>query len=114
MPTYGFDLSIVGDVVKRNRERKGMTQDKLAEVFGVDSSYISKIENGDGLSLSLMIGIAEELDFSLEELRPHRANKRELDLFLETNSLNDKVFKIFLATGRSGVQAYREALLTED
>lgn len=36
----------IGEILKRVRREKGMTQDKLAELSGVSASHISQIEHG--------------------------------------------------------------------
>jgi transcriptional regulator with XRE-family HTH domain len=37
---------LVGKNVKRIRERKGLTQEKLAEISGFSQQYISSLEKG--------------------------------------------------------------------
>jgi transcriptional regulator with XRE-family HTH domain len=42
----GFERSIIGKRIKRSREEVGLTQERFAEIIGVSSAYISKIERG--------------------------------------------------------------------
>jgi transcriptional regulator with XRE-family HTH domain len=42
----GFDYSVIGKRIKKAREDKGLTQEKLAEHLDVSNAYISKIERG--------------------------------------------------------------------
>lgn len=37
---------VLGNNVRRLRTEAGMPQDKLAELMGVDQSYVSHLENG--------------------------------------------------------------------
>ena len=40
----GFPIDRFGDVLLRVRERKGMTQSKLAQLANIDHSYVSRLE----------------------------------------------------------------------
>ncbi len=53
------------------RKRKGLTQEKLAEIVGLSRNHISKIEAmniNSSLSLDALFDIAEALDISAERL----------------------------------------------
>ncbi|GGG67411.1 helix-turn-helix domain-containing protein [Paenibacillus radicis (ex Gao et al. 2016)] len=41
-----FDYGIIGRRIKKAREKKGLTQERLAEELDVSNAYISKIERG--------------------------------------------------------------------
>jgi transcriptional regulator with XRE-family HTH domain len=41
-----FDYELIGNRIKKAREVKGLTQEKLAEQLDVSNAYISKIERG--------------------------------------------------------------------
>jgi transcriptional regulator with XRE-family HTH domain len=41
-----FDYEILGKRIKKSREAKGLTQEKLAEKLDVSNAYVSKIERG--------------------------------------------------------------------
>ncbi len=43
----------IGQLIKRLREIKGLSQNKLAEASGIDRSYISQLEGGKTSSISL-------------------------------------------------------------
>lgn len=59
----------IGRSIKKKREDKGLTQEKLAELTGMSVAHISNIENAHTkLSLTTLILIANELDSSLDEL----------------------------------------------
>jgi transcriptional regulator with XRE-family HTH domain len=58
------DLARFGEVIRAARERKGWSQDRLAEVLGVDQSLISHYERGKSLpgwQLALKLFVALEL-----------------------------------------------------
>ena len=41
-----MNLYVTGNIIKELREKKGITQSKLAEVLGVSSKAVSKWETG--------------------------------------------------------------------
>lgn len=58
-----------GELLKEHRLRKRLSQRGLADIAGVDKSYISRLEKGKRkvLSRSLTLKIAKLLDLSQEE-----------------------------------------------
>jgi len=60
----GFDYGLIGKRIRKAREDKGLTQEKLAEKLDVSNAYISKIERGKAAvnlnRLSQICGILEE------------------------------------------------------
>lgn len=67
---------LVGRNVKRLREKKGLTQEKLAEISGFSQQYISGLEQGRRnptvvtlYELSIALGTNH-----VELVRPQRAN----------------------------------------
>lgn len=64
-----MDTYITGTAIKSLRERKGMTQAKLAEIIGVSSKTVSKWETAKGLpDITLIEPLAEALSVSVMEL----------------------------------------------
>ena len=64
-----LDYTIIGTRIKEARRAKHWTQAKLAEISGVEPSYISHIERAvTKLSLPTLMSIANALNVSLEEL----------------------------------------------
>lgn len=59
---------MLGDKVRKYRREKGLSQERLGELVGFSQSKISKIENGDGDSLSDLRLIAKALEIPIEEL----------------------------------------------
>lgn len=50
MEVNDMDKYVTGEIIKRLREEKKMTQSKLAEVLQVSDKAVSKWGNGQGLS----------------------------------------------------------------
>jgi transcriptional regulator with XRE-family HTH domain len=69
MPKRHRALTAFGLAVRRTREAKGLTQEKLAERADLDSTYISGIERGvRNASLLSLVRVAKGLGVSLSEL----------------------------------------------
>lgn len=55
--------------IKKYRTEKGLTQEKLSEITGISSDYLSEIERGKkSPSLKRLILIAQALELTLSEL----------------------------------------------
>ena len=55
--------------LKLARERKGLTQEELANKINISRAYLSHIESGNhGPSLKVAVKIAKELGMKVEEL----------------------------------------------
>lgn len=55
--------------LKKLRKQKGLTQEKLAELAGLDYSYLNMIESGKkNPTLKLIAKLARVLEVPLEEL----------------------------------------------
>lgn len=64
-----IDYVALGQEIKKCREKKQMTQEKLAENVGLSSTHISNIETAHTkVSLTSLVVIANELCVSLDEL----------------------------------------------
>lgn len=60
---------VIGFILKRIREIKGITQQKLAVESDTDTSWLSRIENGHGkVSLEKVEQIARALGVSLYDI----------------------------------------------
>ena len=64
-----LNYTILGDNIRICRERKGLTQEKLAELAGLSTKHISKIELGKiNIKIETLIKIANSLDVSTDIL----------------------------------------------
>ncbi len=62
-----IDYKELGKNIKKIRQSKGFTQDKLAEIVGCNTSHISNIENNyTKVSLNLLFAIANALNTSID------------------------------------------------
>lgn len=72
---------LLGLRIKEYRELRKFTQDKLAEMVGIDPKHLSRIENGRNYpSLETLEKILENLDVTYEEIFnfQHLVSKKEL------------------------------------
>ena len=68
---YEREFRLIGAKIAYYRKCKGLTQERLAEMIGVSSRYISAIETGrnDGaVSLKVLLNIAEKLGVRLNKI----------------------------------------------
>ena len=69
MVTEMVDYREIGSRIRTARLRKGMTQERLAELSGVGTPHISHIETGNTIpSLKIFVAIINALDCSADEL----------------------------------------------
>lgn len=65
----GYDLSACGGRIRQLRKTYGYTQEGLADLLGIDRSYLSRIEAGTkGCSVDLFIALADVFHTSLDHL----------------------------------------------
>lgn len=65
----------IGDALRNIREKKGYSQDELAEIMNINRSTISKIENGKfNISLDYLSKFSWFLDFEFQ-LKETKNNK---------------------------------------
>lgn len=71
-----IDYSIIGAKIRELRKAKGITQERLGELSGIEPSNISHIERGVAkLSLPTLISIANALEATLDEIVYGNLNK---------------------------------------
>ena len=64
-----MDQVKIGAFLKQLRNEKGLSQEKLAEVFGVSSRSVSRWENGRTMpDISIIIELADYYDIDIREL----------------------------------------------
>ena len=84
---------LLGLRVKEFRKQKKLTQEKLAEIIGVDNGYISKLEVGQNFtSITTLEKIANVLGVELYELFRY-TNSKSKDFKEEINTIYDKLNK---------------------
>jgi DNA-binding XRE family transcriptional regulator len=63
------ERKMLGQTIRRTREKKNMTQEQLAERAHINVSYLAKIENGYvNTTLRYLIKIARSLGISVKDL----------------------------------------------
>lgn len=63
------NFTAIGDKIKNRRTKLGLSQEQLAELCGITSSYVGHIERGSRkLSLNTAISISAVLGISLDYL----------------------------------------------
>ncbi len=74
--------------IKEFRERNGFTQDKLAEMVGIDPKHLSRIENGKNYpSIETLEKLAANLNATFEDLF-------QFSHILDKNNLIDKTIRL--------------------
>ena len=94
-----INYETLGKTIKHFRLKKGYSQERLAEICDLSPSYLSYIETGKKrITLSLLIKIANELDFTFK-ICPNnkifnRLGRVETDIvnLLTDCNLKEKIF----------------------
>ncbi len=63
-----MDYYNIGEKIREERKKIGMTQEDLAEKVGISVNFVSLIENGKNMSLDTMIRIANTFNVSVDYL----------------------------------------------
>lgn len=64
-----LDYEVIGVKIRELRKAKGWTQERLAELAGIEPSNLSHIERAaTKLSLPTLVGIANALEATLDEI----------------------------------------------
>ncbi len=67
----------IGSSIRRNRQKKGLTQEELAEAAGLSLKMVQKLEGGQkGVRMETVIRIAETLEVSLGSLADTQEDER--------------------------------------
>ena len=59
-----LDMFLIGDVIKRARQEKNLTQEDLGKLVGVQKAQISRIENGKNLTFATVIRLFKAMGVS--------------------------------------------------
>jgi len=94
------EISHIPAAIIYHRKKKGWNQEKLAEESGLKQTTISKMENGESITLENLIKVANALDVSLDELTDRKdhllkveesiaqyANNPDIDYLKEINTM---------------------------
>jgi transcriptional regulator with XRE-family HTH domain len=63
---------LMGQNLKRMREERGWSQEKLAEMIDTDRRYISAVENGRGIGKSLLDRLCRVFDVTEDAFTPQQ------------------------------------------
>ena len=108
-PVRKLNLNTFGQAVQGARMEKGMTQQELADKYGVNERTISMIESKSPLlSLQLFYEIATEFDLSVDEFFYPTKTAEISSQRRQLNALLDKLSPDKLAV----VEATAKAVLT--
>lgn len=67
MGKYELDFQTIGKNIQSERQKKGITQEAMAEALGISKAYVSQIETGvKHASITNYVAIAHELEISLD------------------------------------------------
>ena len=108
-----FDFRPMGLAIKKAREKKGMTQEQLADIIGRDTRTVMYHENdGQHPSLDIFYQLATMFDLSVDEyfypdMGADEAAKKRINAML--NSLDEKDLQVVEAT----IQALKNTRETE-
>ena len=62
-------LELLGQNIAQQRKRKGLSQEKLAEIVDLSREYITRVERGQkNISLKKLFLIADTLEMKLNDL----------------------------------------------
>ena len=101
----------IGQRIRAARQKKGLTQEKLAEMVETATTHISHIETGNTIpSIKMFIAIVNALDISADELLCDHLKKSKYVFQNEmadiTQDCSEKEMKIMVET----VKALKSAL----
>ncbi|MGN1164074.1 MAG: helix-turn-helix domain-containing protein [Candidatus Ornithospirochaeta sp.] len=101
----------VGEVIKKYRKEKGMTQEEMAECLGVTTPAVNKWERGNTLpDITLLSPIARLLGITTDELLSHKDNLTddEIDQYLHEikEDLEKKAFNDVFLSVKEKIEEY--------
>lgn len=71
-------LSLFGKRVRELRKNQGLSQEKLADMAGIDTTFVGSIERGDANpSLKIIGKLSEALNVNIADLFPFVTGKTE-------------------------------------
>lgn len=95
-----MDYSEIGRRIREKRQFLGYTQEQLAELSSIETSYVSNLENGHKkMSIEVLVRIAKALESSIDYLLfgEHKTEKIKREAqFLEIKSIIENIDSKFL------------------
>ena len=102
------DKKLTGQIIKKHRKKKKLTQEELSELIGISEKHLGQIERGAFLpNINNFFKIIEILDINLCEFginTNNQINKKREELIQNIYSLNDKEIDLCIAL----IQAVKE------
>jgi transcriptional regulator with XRE-family HTH domain len=98
---YNIDYKALGERIRAERKRQGLTQEKLAEMAEISESFMGHIERGGRtLSIETLAKLANVLNMSIEYIVCGEHNYQPALLPAEVHDalkqMSDKQRKVFL------------------
>ena len=97
-----MDQKKIGSLLRELRKEKGLTQEQLAEQFGVSNRTVSRWENGSNMpDLSMLVEIADYYDVEIREIldgerKSENMMKEEKETLLKIADYAEKEKEIIL------------------
>lgn len=95
-----MELSNLGRRIKSERQKRGITQQQLAERIDISTNFMSLIENGRNMSVDTLINIANVFGVSVDYLLSDTVNVTKDNISAQINynlsTLNDDERLFFL------------------
>lgn len=90
----------IGDIIRKYRKNKGMTQEEMAACLGVTTPAVNKWEKGNTLpDITLLVPIARLLGITTDELLSFKTElaDEEINQYLSNvqKDLENKIFHIW-------------------
>ena len=83
---------LLGDIIRRERTARRMTQEELAQLLGVTAPAVNKWEKGNAYpDITLLAPIARLLGVSLDELLSFRDHLTDAEIETQTRELEQKL-----------------------
>ena len=101
----------IGEVIRRNRKEKQMTQEELAGLLGVTASAVNKWENGSSYpDISLLAPIARTFAITTDELLSYKGELTQQEIARIVGELSDIMMRggydELLAEAKQRLQEY--------
>lgn len=110
---------MIGERIRTIRKARGLTQSALAERISKDSSFISRIENGEKvMSLDTMVEIANALDCPIttlldKDLRQQTHGEDEwLSVIGDCNEYERRILVDMVQAMKESLRANRDLIIT--